>query len=141
MTPERFTTLAASYGADLGRWPEMDQVAARALLKADPKAHTVLVREAGLDAALLAWRVPGPGAALAGRVTAAMSARADARRRWRLWLSNLAGAAALAGGVAAGIGAVSLSGIRSGRLDLAHLDSLYEASTLGLPADAPEQAP
>lgn len=138
MTPERLETLAASYGADPARWPEAEQAAARALLRASPGARAVLAREAALDAALLAWRVTAPGAALAGRIAVAMSAQAAARRRWRLWLSNLAGAAALAGGVAAGIGVVGLSGVHSGHADPAHLDSLYEASTLGLPADASE---
>ena len=138
MTPERFAALAGSYGADLGRWPDAERAAARALLRARPDLEADLAREAELDAVLLAWRVPGPGAALAGRIAAASAARAAARQRWRLWLSNLAGAAALAGGIAAGIGVVGLSSVRSGRADPPHLDPLYEASTLGLPPDAPE---
>ena len=36
MTPERFLALLDSCGADLGRWPEAERDAARALLERGP---------------------------------------------------------------------------------------------------------
>ncbi len=54
MPLEEFETLAASYGADLRRWPETSQEAARALFATSPRARAVIQKAAALDMALAA---------------------------------------------------------------------------------------
>ncbi|HCR14485.1 MAG TPA: hypothetical protein PKD41_18830, partial [Solidesulfovibrio sp.] len=54
MPLEEFETLAASYGAQLRRWPEASQEAARELLATSPRARAVLHAAAALDTALAA---------------------------------------------------------------------------------------
>lgn len=54
MPLEAFETLAASYGAQLRRWPEASQEAARELLATSPRARAVLHAAAALDTALAA---------------------------------------------------------------------------------------
>ena len=53
MTSSRFAALAASYGADLNRWPVETRDAARSLLAVSPRAQAVLDAERDLDAAIL----------------------------------------------------------------------------------------
>jgi hypothetical protein len=54
MTPQRFRALAASYGADLQRWPEAERDAARALVHVSPAARSMLATAQRLDAAIAA---------------------------------------------------------------------------------------
>ena len=102
MTPDRFASLAAAYGSAIDRWPEAERDAARAWLAVHPEAGAMLDAEAVLDAALSLWIVPGPGSALAGRITERASRRRQALPRVKLWLAGLSLAGALAGGGAIG---------------------------------------
>lgn len=102
MTSERFAALAAAYGGAMDRWPEAEREAACAFLAAHPEAGEMLEAEATLDAALALWTVPGPGAALAGRIAAAAAAHRKVPLRLPFWLAGLGLAAALAGGGAIG---------------------------------------
>lgn len=54
MPLSHFAALAASYGGDIGRWPEAVRDDARTLAAALPKAGHLLAEAARLDAALLA---------------------------------------------------------------------------------------
>ncbi len=90
--------------------------------------HALLSQAAALDDALASWTVPAPGAALAGRLSAALSRRRSAARRLRLWLSGVGAAIALAGGVAAGIAFASPP-------PAAGQDALYTLTVLGAPVD------
>ena len=49
LTLPQLQTLAASYGADLARWPDADRDAALPLLRTSGAARTLLEREAVLD--------------------------------------------------------------------------------------------
>jgi len=49
MTPERFETLLAAYGAEPRRWPEPERAAALALLAGDARMRAALARERRLD--------------------------------------------------------------------------------------------
>lgn len=102
MTSERFGTLAAAYGGTIAHWPAAEQDAAWAWLLARPEAHAVLAAEDGLDAALAGWVVPGPGAALAGRIASSVPGWHARARHVRLWLSGMGTAATLAAGIATG---------------------------------------
>ncbi len=135
MTPERFGTLVDAYGGDLDRWPADERDAARTLLLHQPEAQAMLSAAAGLDTALAAWTVPGPGAALAARIVATVARRHTQARRLRLWLSSLGAATVLASGVAAGALVVT-------RLTSAEVPAtapLYELSVLGAPLDIETQ--
>jgi len=130
VTPERFGTLAVAYGGTIARWPTAEQDAARAWLLARPEAHAVLAAEDGLDAALAGWVVPGPGAALAGRIASSEPGWHARARQMRLWLSGIGTVATLAAGIAAGawiVGSrVPAADARPGRL--------YQLTVLGCPA-------
>ena len=79
----RFTALAESYGADLGRWPAGTSEAAQALLEISPEARRILSRSRLLDEAIDAAR-RHESAALwqRGELDAAMSRlRAGVARR------------------------------------------------------------
>lgn len=134
MTHERFATLAAAYGGTIARWPAAEQDAARAWLLARPEAHTVLVAEDGLDAALAGWVVPGPGTALAGWIASDVPGWHARARQVRLWLSGIGTAATLAAGIVAGawiVGSrVPAADARPGRL--------YQLTVLGAPLDIGE---
>jgi hypothetical protein len=132
MTSDRFATLAEAYGSDIGRWPVEEQDAARAYLQNHPDAEPILVRQAKLDAVLDAWVVSRPDPSLATRIMHDALARQALLRRARLWISSAAAAAALAGGVAAGMSVVTLSTPRSGPGS----GGLYELQVLGVPLDA-----
>jgi anti-sigma-K factor RskA len=102
MTEDEFRRLAASYGADITRWPARHQAAARALAgTGDPRAQAPLRQEAALDA-LLARARPQVEVGQAERVIAAVlrdTARGAAvprRLSWRTvfgWRPSLALAA------------------------------------------------
>jgi hypothetical protein len=53
MTPDSFCRLLDAWGADISRWPEDRQVAARACLAAHPELLAPLARAGALDAAIL----------------------------------------------------------------------------------------
>ena len=129
MTPTRFAALAAAYGSDIDRWPAGERGAARAHAQHFPEAASILAAEAGLDAALLAWTVPAPGAALVGRIVSSPGRQRISRVR--LWLSSLGVAATLTGGVAAGMLLVPLPS-SSWEAGTSHL---YELQVLGAPLD------
>ena len=134
MTPERFGTLAAAYGGAIARWPAAEQDAARAWLLAQPAAHAVLAAEDGLDATLAGWLVPGPGAALAGRIASNVPGWHARARQVRLWLSGMGTAATLAAGIAAGAWIV---GTRVPAAD-AGPGRLCQLTVLGAPLDLGE---
>lgn len=136
MNFDRFAFLAGAYGGDFRRWPLAEQEAARNVLHAHPDAPRTLAAAAELDAVLGSWTVQPPGAALHARIAAAATRRRDQVRRLRLWFSGLGAAAALAGGVAAGIGVVGFTHNQAEQAP----GSLYELSVLGAPLDLPESA-
>jgi hypothetical protein len=106
MTPARFESLIAAYGADPARWPAAERAAAEALLARAPELRARTAQAAALDTALDRWPSPAPPALdaeqLAARVSAMPQGRVVAfrprRRAAALW-PNAAGlaAAALAG--------------------------------------------
>ena len=136
MTPERFAELADAHGGSVERWPADLRDAARAHLLLHPEAFATLDAAAGLDRLLGAWTVPGPGAALSGRILMQATATPSPARRLRLWFSGLGVAGALAGGLAAGAAFVTLSQPAPEQAG----EHLYEVSVLGTPLDAGEPA-
>lgn len=86
MTLRRFRVLAASYGAELQRWPERLRPQARALLQVSMEARAIIVRARELDEAIAAagaardagiWRGAGADSALL-RLQANVTARLGA---------------------------------------------------------------
>jgi len=75
MTPERFLALLESCGADLGRWPDAERDAARALLERGPADLLAARAEAAaLDRELDAHAIAAPDALVIDRIAgAAMS--------------------------------------------------------------------
>jgi ferric-dicitrate binding protein FerR (iron transport regulator) len=110
MTLERFKELLDAFGADLGRWPDAEQAAARALIARMPEAQAALAEARRLDALLDLYDPPADRAAEA-RLRAALDAvpaRAAVRPARRLWPQAAALAATLLLGVATGIVASNL---------------------------------
>ncbi len=136
MTPERFAALADAYGGGVARWPAALREAARAHLLLHPEASATLEAANRLDAALAGWTVPGPGAALSGRILMQVASRHRQAGRLRLWFSGLGAAGVLAGGLAAGATFVTLS--QPGPEQVG--EHLYEVSVLGAPVDPEEPA-
>jgi hypothetical protein len=104
VTPERFEELAQAFGADIARWPQAQQSAARRYAAREPAAVSVLQAAARLDGLLDAAPRVVLGASMRERIVRA--APTPARRAWR-WVTG-AGvgavlAAACAGGVAVGM--------------------------------------
>ena len=132
MTSERFAALADAYGGEIGRWPEGERLAARAYLQAHPEARPILLRQAGLDEALGAWTVSRPTASLAAAIARDVLGRQTLFRRLRVWLSGAGAAAALAGGVAAGMSLVAMPAPPSEY----RTRGLYELQILGVPLNA-----
>jgi len=87
MTPERFLALLDSCGADLGRWPEAERDAARALLERGPTdLLDARAEAAALDLELDSHGIAVPDAVLSDRIagTAMSSApRAEGEARAR----------------------------------------------------------
>lgn len=107
MTPDRFLTLVAVYGADRRRWPEAERAAAEAFMAAQAElARPALAEADDIDALLHASAAPRVSMALRHKVIAAA---ATGRRAGKLWIDRLllvfgAGwAAAACAGVAAGV--------------------------------------
>lgn len=104
MTVEEFGALAATWGADVDRWPAETQDRARALAAVSPTAAALLIDAGQLDRAIASARpvvAPARSDALVGRVATALAAEAaqrTARRRWRTWFmpaTSLASAAVI----------------------------------------------
>jgi hypothetical protein len=111
MDLDRFAALAAAYGGDVSRWPELEREAAALLMATEPEATASrLAGESDLDWALDAWRAPGASAAL----QAAILASAPAARRvppWRGWMWRTGlGAGLMAAGAAGVMAGVVVSG-------------------------------
>lgn len=64
MTPEEFTALLDTYGADLTRWPHAHRQSAQRLLQASEQARDAFAEAQELDAVL---RTPEPTLSAAGR--------------------------------------------------------------------------
>ena len=101
MDLDRFATLAAAYGGDVSRWPEVEREAAALLMATEPgTTSSRLAVESDLDWALDSWRAPGASQAL----QSAILASAPAPRRgaaWRGWMWRT-GLGAMAGVVVSG---------------------------------------
>jgi len=117
LTLKRFATLAASYGADLDRWPEDIRGEANELLAASPEARALLEQARTLDTALVGnavWQLGEQEAALvrlrigvASRIADTAGLKPAQRPSWRLdlrWLGMAAGSGlAVAAGLAIGV--------------------------------------
>jgi hypothetical protein len=113
MTPERFHTLVAAYGADPRRWPSHEREDALAWARAHrTEAETVLDEALELDAWLARDTVAPPTRALFEQIVATAPSSEPARRtapkRRRLWWSGAAFAGAGLAGALAGAVAMSL---------------------------------
>src|SRR4051812_11924761 len=106
MTPARFETLVAAYGARPPPWPEQGRAAAHSLLETDPRAAALLAEADALDAILFQHQTPAPSEALRAAVVASAPRRRLGRRA-RLWWSSLALAIAAGGGALAGSAATA----------------------------------
>jgi hypothetical protein len=110
LNAERFAELADVYGGDIGRWPQDQREAARALLAADPQGlGQVLGEAAHLDRLLDLAPAGAVDAALLGRLIATAPRPAASARRW---------IAAL--GAALGLGAAAMAGVTAGVLLAGH---------------------
>jgi len=106
MSEERFLTLAATYGADMARWPAGERAAAQAFVAANPQVvEACLAAERLLDAALERYGARDATSLLRTRIIGAAPRERAAGARWR-WLTGaglgLGLAASCAAGVAAG---------------------------------------
>jgi hypothetical protein len=133
MTPERFQTIVAAYGADPRRWPNEERAAAQAWAELHPgEADAVLAESAGLDAWLTEHTVAPPDRAFVERIVATAPERRPARQRARLWWQGAAFAGiGLAGGLA-GAFAVSffvLTGTPAAPHDASYVTSSFDGST------------
>jgi hypothetical protein len=133
MTPERFQTIVAAYGADPGRWPNAERAAAVAWAEQHPaEADAVLADSASLDAWLADHVVVPPDRAFVERVVAAAPGRRPVRQRARFWWQGAAFAGiGLAGGLV-GAFAVSffvLTGTPAAVHDASYLTSSFDGST------------
>ncbi|KWF71158.1 hypothetical protein [Burkholderia pseudomultivorans] len=131
MTPERFRTIVAAYGADARRWPDGERAAAEAWARAHPAdALAALDDAAELDAWLARDSVAPPAPALVERIVATAPAPHRARRRGRVWWSGAAFAGVgLAGALA---GAVVVSMLMLGSAPPVH-EPGYLTTTFGGP--------
>jgi hypothetical protein len=102
MTPERFQTIVAAYGADPRRWPSAERPDALAWAELHPaEADAALAESAGLDAWLSDHKVAPPERAFIERVVATAPVREPPRQRARFWWQGAAFAGiGLAGGLA-----------------------------------------
>ena len=114
LSADRFRTLAEAYGGSIERWPEESRQAAARLLS-DPKYVGILSAAQALDDILDEWKTTPPSPDLAVRVSAgAPISILEYFARWRLWLSGMGLAAALAGAVAGGVVVAALAPMDSG---------------------------
>ncbi|MBN9074835.1 MAG: hypothetical protein BGN87_19115 [Rhizobiales bacterium 65-79] len=114
MSPERFRAMAEAYGGSIRRWPAEPRRQAEPLLS-DPRYGRILSEACALDEFLDEWTVAPPSRELAARIR--LGAPASIREyfaRWRLWLSGIGLAAALAGALAGGVAVAALAPMDSG---------------------------
>jgi len=125
MTIERFAALLDAYGADRGRWPEVERATALALLAEDARARALLAEARALDEALDASPAPQVSPALRARVLAAAPTPRQARR-WALaaWARMWAPGAGL---VAAGLAGVMFGAVLNADSDVGAQTLLAEA--------------
>lgn len=110
MTPERFAALAATYGADLRRWPAAEREAARRLeASGEEAARRALSEAADLDHLLAAWVLPRPSHALHRSICASAPVPAEGRTPARFWWPGLGLAGAGLAGALAGASAIALA--------------------------------
>jgi len=64
MTDARFKALLEAYGAEVGRWPEAERLAAHAYAEAAPESATLLAEARAIDALLAKLPLPEPRPAL-----------------------------------------------------------------------------
>lgn len=102
MTIDRFRALADAYGGVIARWPG-DVAAEARRLSLTAEGGAILADALALDEALDEWRVPAPGAALAGLIVAGAPGPSLARRARLLWAGF--GVAAALSGATAGVAA------------------------------------
>jgi len=138
MTPERFESVAISYGADIGRWPEAERAAARILSEANSAATAgVLFQAAALDRLLAAAPAPAPDFALKEQIFRSTIARRASPPAAGRWLGFGLGAG-LAGAAAAGLAAGLIIGpmTLAPALAASGADPIAQASSLlGEPPD------
>lgn len=105
MTPQEFTRLLDTYGADAERWPEEARAAARRLCEASPAARRQWAAARRLDAQLAAGRSMPRDPARESRIVAGAMARIRALAEpvldWR-WFFTRSMGAALAASVVVG---------------------------------------
>ena len=105
MTPDRFTSLAETYGGDLARWPVPERGAAAPFMAAHAdRAAQILSAERALDARLVAYDVSPPSLRLRDLVLASAPVPRAVRRAWR-WVAAASLGFGLAGSAAAGVAA------------------------------------
>lgn len=108
MNLEQFEQRALAYGADVDRWPQADQAAARMLLQADAEARAMLADIAGLDELVhRATKTQSTGAAFTGRILSALHTSLESDRPmltagWR-WAFSVSAVIALALGFFTGL--------------------------------------
>jgi len=105
MTPEAFTRLLDTHGAEPARWPEAHREAALRLCETSPEAQARWMEAGRLDALLAAGRTARREPAREARIVAAAMARIRARAElvldWR-WLFTRSMRVALAACLVAG---------------------------------------
>ena len=105
MSPEDFSRLLDTHGADPERWPEAQRAAARALCEVSTAARGQWMAAKRLDALLASGKAPPPDPARQARIVAGAMARLRARAEplldWR-WLFPHPVGAAFAASLVAG---------------------------------------
>jgi len=86
MSLTRFSALVDAYGAELARWPEMEEAAARVLLEREPEANRLLSEALSLDGLLDAYEVADPRPRVRAKVLEVPIAAERSKRKlgWRL---------------------------------------------------------
>ncbi len=113
MNAERFEELTATYGGDIGRWPQAERADARNFAKS-PAAAGMLARAADLDALLDTYVVQPRHARLEDRILAKLVRRLTVRNWFRfgsagIGLVGVGIAGALAGSIAIAVLAPNLT--------------------------------
>ena len=130
MTPERFHTLVAAYGADPQRWPQHERNDALEWARAHrAEADAALDDALELDAWLARDRITPPARALLEQIVASAPVPVVAAKRRRFWRSSAAFAGVgLAGALA---GALTMSLVMLGTTTPAPHESSYLSTGFG----------